>query len=246
MKIWALSGFLGLPNDWDFLQWNHCTAVDWQIFTLNSLSEWGKAFNQWIIQQDQSPHILMGYSLGGRLALHAIIDQPQLWQAAIIISAHTGLIDSQERLIRQRRDLEWAKRFEKENWINLIEAWNAQEIFATDSFFFNRQESDYQRIKLIQALVGGSLGNQANLHQQITSLSLPILWITGSQDYRYGQVAQSLTFSHPLSYWKSIEGAGHRVPWSKPQVFSKEITAFLKSLALSKKDESFKEEINRY
>lgn len=234
MKFWALSGFLGLPADWNDLQLKNLIAVDWQRFTLNSLPEWGKAFNQWIIQQGQAPHILMGYSLGGRLALHALIDQPQLWQAAIIVSAHAGLIDSQERLMRLQRDQGWAKRFENENWTSLMEAWNTQEVFATDSFLFNRQELDYQRVKLSQALVGGSLGNQLDLRPQIAAFSIPILWITGSQDYRYCQIAQSLTFSHPYSYWKQIENAGHRVPWSQPRVFSETVATFLDFNNLSK------------
>jgi 2-succinyl-6-hydroxy-2,4-cyclohexadiene-1-carboxylate synthase len=230
MRIWTLSGFLGLPADWNGFPLKNLLTVDWQTFMLNSLPEWGKAFNQWVIQQGQGPRILMGYSLGGRLALHALIDQPQLWQAAIIISAHAGLTDSQERMTRLQRDQDWAKRFENENWISLMEAWNAQEVFATDSFSFNRQESDYQRFKLVQALVGGSLGNQADLRLQIISLPFPILWLTGSQDHRYCQIAQSLVFSHPDSYWKQIEGSGHRVPWSQPEVFCQTITTFLKQL----------------
>jgi 2-succinyl-6-hydroxy-2,4-cyclohexadiene-1-carboxylate synthase len=230
MRVWALSGFLGLPADWNFLPWKNLTAVDWQMFALNSLPEWGKAFNHWVVQQGKEPRILMGYSLGGRLALHALIDKPQLWQAAIIVSAHTGLTDNQERLIRLQRDQGWAKRFECENWISLMEAWNGQEVFAADSFSFNRQESDYQRVKLVQALVGGSLGSQADLRQKVASLPFPILWITGNQDHCYCQIAQSLAFSHPYSYWKQIERAGHRVPWSQPQAFSEAIATFLKQL----------------
>jgi 2-succinyl-6-hydroxy-2,4-cyclohexadiene-1-carboxylate synthase len=172
----------------------------------------------------------MGYSLGGRLALHALIDQPQLWQGAIIISAHVGLTDSKECLLRQQRDLKWAKRFENENWGSLMDAWNGQEIFATDSLSFNRQESNYQRVKLVEALTGASLGSQEDLRQHILTLPFPILWITGSQDHRYSQMAQSLAFSHPHSYWKQIAEAGHRVPWSQPQVFSETVSTFVKRL----------------
>lgn len=232
MNICALSGFLGLPSDWSHLKWKNLNVIDWQQFSLNSMTDWGKAFNQNSDHQKTAPNILMGYSLGGRLALHALIDQPNLWQGAIIISTHSGLIDDQERLLRQQRDREWATRFENENWDSLMDAWNMQEVFANDPFSFSRKEIDYQRPKLAQALIGGSLGGQADLCQQIASLPFPILWITGALDSRYCQIGQGLTFSNPNSSWKSIKGAGHRVPWSHPQLFSETARAFLKGIAL--------------
>jgi 2-succinyl-6-hydroxy-2,4-cyclohexadiene-1-carboxylate synthase len=226
MKIWALSGFLGLPHDWDFLGWKNLVAVDWQAFSWNSLPEWGRVFNHWVKEQSQSPKVLMGYSFGGRLALHALIDQPYLWQAAIIISAHIGLSNLEECQKRQQQDQMWAKRFESEDWISLMRAWNLQEIFSQDLISFERQEHNYQRFQLVKALIQGSLGRQADLCQQIASLPMPILWVTGSKDHRYSQIAQTLSFAHPNSQWKQIELAGHRVPWAQPQIFSQLIQSF--------------------
>lgn len=232
MEIWALSGFLGLPRDWDFLQWQNLVAVDWQAFFWNHLTDWGAKFNDCVAKQSQSAKILMGYSLGGRLALHALINQPQLWQAAIIVSAHPGLMDPQERRKRRERDQIWAKRFENEDWTDLMQAWDAQEAFAYDSFSFHRKEIDYQRHQLVNALVQGSLGRQEDLRRQIEALSIPILWITGGNDNRYCQVAQTLTFAHPFSCWRQIEQAGHRVPWSQPLMFSEIVGEFLECLFL--------------
>ncbi len=226
MQVWALSGFLGLPQDWDFLGWQNLVAVDWQAFSWKSLPEWGAAFNCWVKEHHQSPQVLMGYSFGGRLALHALIDQPSLWQAAIIISAHVGLVNLEERQKRQQQDQVWAKRFESENWTYLMQAWNAQDVFAQDSFSFERQEYNYQRPQLVKALTQGSLGWQADLSQQVASLPLPILWITGSKDPRYSQIAQILKFAHPNSQWKQIEQAGHRTPWAQPEIFSQLIQDF--------------------
>lgn len=227
MKIWALSGFLGLPHDWNFLQYQNLEAVDWQSFPLNSLEDWGANFNHWVCQQDSYPKILMGYSLGGRLALHALINQPSLWQGAIIISAHPGLSDLQDRQKRLLQDLKWAKRFENENWRTLMDAWNGQEIFAQDLFSFNRKEEDYQRDQLFNALATGSLGKQENLCKKIAALPFPILWITGSLDARFCELAKSLSFTHPFSRWRPIDQAGHRVPWSQPHIFSETISLFL-------------------
>jgi 2-succinyl-6-hydroxy-2,4-cyclohexadiene-1-carboxylate synthase len=224
--IWAIPGFLGLSADWEVLQWPSLKGINPFVFPWQSLSEWGKNFNQWVGAQTTQPACLMGYSLGGRLALHALLDHPAQWQAAIIVSAHPGLVDSQERVTRQQRDQLWAERFQHEEWHVLMQAWNAQEIFAQDTSYFQRQESDYQRDQLAHALICGSLGQQADLRAQIESLPLPLLWITGALDERYSQMAHALKFAHPLSRWVQVPEVGHRVPWAAPQKFKQALHSF--------------------
>jgi 2-succinyl-6-hydroxy-2,4-cyclohexadiene-1-carboxylate synthase len=227
MDICALSGFLGLPHDWDFLSWKYFVAIDWQMFSWTSLPEWGAEFNRWINRENRHPKVLMGYSFGGRLALHALIDSSYRWQAAIVISAHPGIESSQERQRRIRQDQQWAKRFQEEEWTTLMQAWNAQEVFSQDPIHFERNEHHYQRKQLVNAMISGSVGRQDNLRMQIASLSTPILWVTGSKDRRYCDLADSLTFAHPYSRSVQIEHAGHRAPWAQPQVFSKVVEDFL-------------------
>lgn len=228
--IWAIPGFLGLSSDWDFLDWKNLIGVNLHPFAWDSLFEWGIQFNAWVEKQEKNPAILMGYSLGGRLALHALLDRPQQWQAAIIISAHIGIENVQEKEKRWQRDQKWTQRFEREDWVSLMQAWNAQEVFKQDDFHFNRQEKQYQRAQLMQCLMQGSLGQQANLREQIASLSVPLLWITGGQDHSYCQLAQTLSFAHPQSRWKKIEQAGHRVPWAQSKAFSQCVQAFLEEV----------------
>ena len=169
----------------------------------------------------------MGYSLGGRLALHSLIDAPHLWKGAIIISAHPGLLHKEERLLRYQRDLAWGECFENEEWSSLQTAWNGQEVFGEDQFFFERREIDYQRSKLSEALVNGSLGLQEELSSSIAALPFPILWITGERDIRFCEAAKRLTFAHSHSMWRIVPGAGHRVPWSCPEQFIAIVEEFL-------------------
>lgn len=225
--MWALPGFLGLPADWKIVECENLAPFDWQKLPLNSLPDWGRAFNDWIYREKEELNLLLGYSLGGRLALHALIDQPQLWSGAVIVSAHSGFSDERERHLRKERDFEWARRFESEDWNSLMKDWNSQDVFSQDVFSFKRNEWDYQRDVLAQALRGGSIGGQKDLRQQIAALSFPILWITGRRDHRYCELAQSLTFSHSLSRWIAVQGAGHRIPWEKPHCFSQIISRFL-------------------
>jgi 2-succinyl-6-hydroxy-2,4-cyclohexadiene-1-carboxylate synthase len=231
-EIWALPGFLGAPQDWDFLSWKNLRPMDWQLFAWNSLPEWGRKFNTFCNEKDGFK-ILMGYSLGGRLALHALLDQPHRWQAAILISTHVGLADPQERNRRYELDKRWAKRFESQEWKSLIKDWNAQKVFAQDPFCFVRQENHYRRQDLVNALIHGSLGKQEDLRQAIAELPIPILWLTGEKDFRYCQIAETLTFAHPLSRWNQIANAGHRAPWSQPDIFANVVQSFLREVMVS-------------
>jgi 2-succinyl-6-hydroxy-2,4-cyclohexadiene-1-carboxylate synthase len=226
MTLWALPGFLGLPSDWDFLKREDLIGINWNDIKGNSLQEWAKHLNQQII----SHKILMGYSLGGRLALHALLDQPNLWKGAIIISAHPGLSQESEKEKRWEHDNLWANRFKQENWIDLMDAWNNQEIFSTGTFHFNRQEKDFQRDHLAHLLTTGSLAHQADLREPLSNLNLPILWITGSRDAKYTQLADSIPLIHPLSQKNQIPHAGHRAPWEQPVAFANLVKAFIQRI----------------
>lgn len=225
--LWALSGFLGLPQDWDFLAWKNLVGIDPSTFAMDSLLGWANQFNDWIQIQKSEQNLLIGYSLGGRLALHALIDRPSLWRAAVIVSAHAGLTDAKAREERQKLDAMWAGRFCNELWSELMEAWNSREVFAGDSYRFSREEDAYQRHQLAHLLNEGSLGRQDDLRGNIAELKVPILWITGSEDTCFCEVAQTVYLSHSQSRKVVISGAGHRVPWSQPKVFAEQVQSFL-------------------
>jgi 2-succinyl-6-hydroxy-2,4-cyclohexadiene-1-carboxylate synthase len=231
--LFALPGFLGLPQDWHRLFQQHTSrsrinAID--IFSqlpIVDFWEWAVQFNQ-MIQQKNSRRILVGYSLGGRLALHVLLQNPSLWHAAVIISAHPGLKNLEERQKRLRLDEEWSQRFANMPWSLLMLEWENQEIFQTDRFQFARLEKDYSRDRLSQAIKTWSLGNQEDLQFRIEELDLPILWMTGARDDRYSLLANQINLKHPQSKVFKIPLAGHRAPWQQPGIFHEQVNQFLK------------------
>ncbi len=128
MTLFALHGFLGLPSDWDFLRQVH--AID--VLSLNPPSEglvaWAKAFNKFVNRRE-GPRLLLGYSMGARLAMHALIDSPELWSGAIFVSGHPGL-KSSEKQQRLDRDNYRADRFLQDPWDILMRDWEAQPLFS--------------------------------------------------------------------------------------------------------------------
>lgn len=234
-KIHALHGFLGSPEDWLSLGFlKHENFFAHHLFTdfpIQPFLSWAERFNQSVSAGIiPSNNILMGYSLGGRLGLHALLQNPDNWKAAIFISTHPGLKSFETRRLRIAADEKWAERFEKEAWHSLMQAWNTQPVFTSDSFEFKRQESTHNRQMLSLALDVWSLGNQKDLSAELADLEQPVLWMVGSCDIELMNQARQLRFKHSKSKLCILSGAGHRAPWEQPQNFLLNATQFIQNL----------------
>lgn len=223
--LFAIHGFLGLPSDWSgILPTNSLHAIDLFQGPVIKFHEWADKFNLSITTKK---NLLIGYSMGGRLALHALLQNPSLWSGAIIISAHPGLKDSEDHEKRIVNDLKWSKRFQNEPWETLLKDWNAQEVFHGMPTF-ERKETQYSRKSLAEALEEWSLGKQENLKEDIEKLNLPILWIAGERDKKYVCIAESMQFCHPKSQTWIAPDCAHRVPWESPSLFLEQVKQFSK------------------
>lgn len=235
--LWCLHGFLGQGCDWDGLRatWPAdlppLRAPD--LFSHpndeESLEAFGARFADAVAAEDAAP-ILLGYSLGGRLALHALLARPTLWRAGVIVSAHLGLAEPGTRNERRAADAAWAERFRLDDWAALLDAWNARDVFGGRPHVLPRPESAFDRDALAHGLGTWSLGNQADLLPQIAHLPMPILWIAGADDDRYvvqGELAADQGLAVRLAV---APGTAHRVPWEAPDWFAETVTAFIRRL----------------
>lgn len=194
MKIYALHGFLGLPSDFDFLDVERIS-----IKPAKDFNAWAEAFNRSINPDEKN--VLLGYSMGGRLALHAWANKPSLWHRLILVSTHPGLADPAEKQKRIESDEKWAKRFETEEWNSLMQAWNSQEVLKGAAL--HREEKNYDRNELAACLRNFSLGKQEVIEPNAT-------WVVGEHDTKFRNRLSSL---NPIVAPKS----GHRIPFDNPQ-----------------------------
>ena len=193
--IRTLSGFLGLPSDWDFLPWPH------------------RPYDKDAADDD----VLIGYSMGGRLALHIL--ESRRFEKAVIISAGLNAPDE----ARRARDEEWARRFEREEWSSLMRDWNAQPVFG--GHHVERREEDYDRAELARALREHS---PAVLPPpQLERIETPVLWVAGERDAKYVEIGRRAVARLPNAELWICPDAGHRVPWEQPERFIARLRAFL-------------------
>jgi len=236
-SLYALHGFLGLPSDWQGFKalQSHCKEffpID--IFqgplAIETLEAWAQSLNASVAKKHK-PAVLMGYSLGARLGMHALVDEPTLWSGAILISGNPGLSQEIEKQRRLEADAIWAQHFREDPWELLMEKWDSQSVFAGVKCELERREENYLRTQLAESLVHWSLGAQQNLQASLQDLSLPILWIVGEKDQKYRQLAQNLIFKHPLSQVLVIPQAAHRVPWENANAFEHSVNNFLENIS---------------
>lgn len=229
ITLHVLHGFLGLPSDWDFLKTFSSfekTIISYSLYDeITSLEAWAQAFNKKISTDETN--VLIGYSLGGRLALHALIDNPALWEKVVIISTHPGLAAESEKKTRRSLDQKWALSFLQDSWNPLIKDWNLQEVFCGYANSFARKECDFSRQALAKVLLNYSLATQQNLEKKISRLPQPILWIAGEKDMRYKSLALAQRFQNPQSEAWIASDAGHRVPWEQTEQFLHKLYLFL-------------------
>lgn len=204
--ITALHGFLGLSSDWDFLR-----DAGFEITTppLDAIPPRGDA--------------LLGYSLGGRLALQALLGGAR-YRRAIFVSAGLGIEDEAARAARRAADEVWARRFEHDDWQALMRDWNAQPVFGGHTL--ERDERTYDRAALAHALRAWSPGVLPPVASRLHELNVPTLWIAGANDPRYSaEAARGAARSRGEAM--IVGGAGHRVPWDAPDVLGETIRSFI-------------------
>lgn len=234
MNLYSLHGFLGTPRDWNSLREDlpcplHTVSISEIAPPTAGLIPWAQAFNRQVAQSQTTQNILLGYSLGGRLAMHALIAQPSLWAGAIIVSAHPGIINIEERRQRLLQDRIWAQRFLDEPWDALMSAWNKQDVFKGRGML-ERKEADFSRRKLAGMLEGWSLGSQQDLRSALLQMPIPTLWIAGQDDHNYVGIVNAMSKGNSRFEAWIAPHAAHRVPWEASKQFTDAVTRFLKAL----------------
>ncbi|HEV7573274.1 MAG TPA: alpha/beta fold hydrolase [Thermoanaerobaculia bacterium] len=193
--ITCLHGFLGNPHDWDFLRDAGFTIETPPLDAIPSRGD-----------------ILLGYSLGGRLALQALLAGAN-YKRAILVSTGLGIEDEELRAARCASDEAWAQRFESEDFDFVIADWNAQPVLAGPSLA--RARNDYDP----RGLREWSSGALPPVASRLYELTIPTLWIAGARDTKYVAEAYRAASITPNARVSIVENAGHRVPWEQPSAF---------------------------
>lgn len=221
----CLHGAVGSWRDWNRLQEDSAfpvLPVDlWRLFDAGnpSLAEAGRI----IADQAHDGDILLGYSMGARLALHALLADPAKWRAAILVSAHPGLTEGQAT--RRAADEKWAAQALRD-WPRFLTRWNQQEILAGAPEGLHQAPPSEQKA-VAQSFRSWSLGTQADLRPRLPEIPCPVLWLTGESDLKFTALAREVVPLFPHAEHRILPSCGHRLPWEEPLLFCNHVEQFL-------------------
>lgn len=168
--------------------------------------------------------ILVGYSLGGRLALNVLDnDEDGLIDQMLLISTNPGLEDHDlnQKKEREQSDTEWSQKFGDLNydWLQLITDWNALGVFkgAANSIEPQRLESDFNRVILSQALTSWSLSKQKDLKKLIQNRIDKLKLLVGENDSKFVNIYHNFL---DASNFIVVKQSGHRVLFDRADAVS--------------------------
>lgn len=163
--------------------------------------------------------IYIGYSMGGRMALHLALDRPDLVEGLVLIGATAGLDSEAERQQRQSADEALAARLLDEGLEAFIDSWLAGPLFADlppdvaarSARLLNRPEG------LASSLRSVGTGRQRSLWSLLGILQMPVLALAGRSDAKFSALAQRLVDSiGPAASVEIIDGS-HAVHLASPE-----------------------------
>lgn len=226
--LWCLHGAVGQASDWQGIPmpgWAVKRVDLWRFLARcpMTMSEFGRALNEEAMAAS-GKRVLVGYSMGGRLALHALLDGGP-WDAAILIAPHPGLEAEDERVLRRAGDAEWSSRALSGDWRDFLDAWSAQPVLAGSDL--RPPLSDLRRREVARSFIDWSLGAQQPLWERLGEIRCPVLWCAGERDLKFKALGERAVWHLPEGELWIAPDAGHRVPWDLPEAFARKVGEFL-------------------
>jgi 2-succinyl-6-hydroxy-2,4-cyclohexadiene-1-carboxylate synthase len=172
----------------------------------------------------------VGYSLGGRFALHLALARPDLVERLVLVGATAGIVDKAERAQRRAADEALAQRIEAEGVEKFIDWWLNQPLFATLPAPAAGRELRVTNpaAGLASSLRLAGTGSQAPLWDRLSGLTMPVLVVAGELDTRYADLGRRLASAiGKNAELVLIPGAGHACHLERPDAFCLNLADFL-------------------
>ncbi len=239
-----ISGFLGQASDWQPLQRAlsadvRCVIADisWpfsQQPTSNTappdfMTACDQLFDRLVLQHELPPRFaVLGYSMGGRIALGWAQRHSDRIDQLILESCHPGLTTEAERLERLTSDTLWAQRFAKEPLEEVLTDWYQQPVFGhltpTQRQAVIAQRGSQDSIHLGQVLAHLSLAIQPHFW---ALPQIPTAYISGGKDAKFSGIGQALLARNAALRLYQCADSGHNVHQEASEQFLAHIRPLL-------------------
>ncbi|HDZ11242.1 MAG TPA: 2-succinyl-6-hydroxy-2,4-cyclohexadiene-1-carboxylate synthase [Bacteroidetes bacterium] len=243
--ILCLHGFMGSGLDWEFLCGRlegefRCLAVDLpghgkSLFLPEKAYHFNETVRQILSLLDELSiercH-LIGYSMGGRIALSLALNFPGRFDRIVLESASPGLRAADDRRARVMADEKVSRRLETQNLVHFLNNWYRQPLFGS---WCKRPEFPRAlqiRLKndpaeLAKSLRFSGAGVQPSLWEKLPGNKRPILFLAGEQDLKYRTIGAEMARDNPAVQMKIIQDSAHTIHGENPAAFVSAVRTFL-------------------
>ncbi len=247
-----LHGSFGSREDWSasaefFAHDFYCLLADipghgsntgFDITRRISFKEVVGALGAFIAESCPRPPVVIGFGLGARLALSLAVKHPKALSGVVAESCHPGIRDRHERLKRQARDADLAKRILSGGFEAFLDEWYALPVFRSLQDHPEKL-AQYKQERLertspdwaAKVLVELGPGNQPSLWARIPALTVPALFLSGALDGKYTELMRQAAASSAMITHRVIAGSGHIPHLEQPRLFVETVSSFLAQTA---------------
>ncbi len=170
----------------------------------------------------------VGYSMGGRVSLHAALTHPDAVQRLILIGATAGIDDADDRHVRRQADERLADHIETVGVPSFIDEWLANALFSglTEETAMRADRLRNTGAGLAASLRATGTGTQTPLWDRLDEIACPTLVLAGEHDAKFTALAQRLVDGIADAELVVISKAGHSVHLEQPDATADAITSW--------------------
>lgn len=179
-----------------------------------------------------APYDMVGYSMGGRVALTMACREPATVASLSLIGASAGLATAEERAERVDADEELAASIVTDGLEPFVDRWMANPLFATQSRLGEEflAHARAQRLgndaeELARSLRGAGTGSMRPLHDDLPGCPMPVALIVGADDAKFRAIAEDLSETLPDARVTTVADAGHAAHLEQPDAVVDSILA---------------------
>jgi len=192
---------------------------------------------------------LVGYSMGGRLALYLTLHFPERFIRAVLESASPGLQTEEERKQRVQRDWQLAAELETTDFADFLTNWYGQPLFASMEralrdtrkgspsdiaksalkfvqMLERRQQN--QPTELAKSLRNLGTGSQPSLWAELAKNQVPLLLLVGELDQKFVQINREMQTLCPSAQLQIMAECRHNIHFENVQNFTESLKEFFK------------------
>jgi 2-succinyl-6-hydroxy-2,4-cyclohexadiene-1-carboxylate synthase len=173
----------------------------------------------------------VGYSMGGRLALHLAVREPDRFAGLVTVGASPGIDDPDERSRRREADEELAAWIERSAIEDVVARWERLPVFEGQSEeLVERQRPGrlaHDPRRLAQLLRSAGQGALTPVFDDLGRLPVPVLALAGERDERYRQAGRRIALLAPHGDALPVVGAGHAAQLERPEAVARLVLEFL-------------------